>query len=502
MRSLAVTRSSLLFALVLLAPWIQAQPPASTGTEVEARLLFRQGHFEAAEDAFEKLVERQPAPGAYAGLVQSLLKQEKVEAAERESRRALDLLPRSALLHAMRGDVLFRRGLIEEAQDEYDQSLKIDETCGRAWLGRGRVDAALSRRKRSREAFSKAHELDGDDGDILYQWAVVQDYPQNIQALESHLAAYRSDAETERHEREYLDVLKAIAGRNTWILASEIAPSDIKLEQMLIGPGQVRGVGLKVRFNDTASARLLLDTGAGGITIGRKMAEKIKAKRLSAHSLEGAGDSGPVKGYMAWVDKITIGEIEFHDCVVNVSSKNGIGDEEGLIGANVFQKFLTTIDFPAYKLRLRLLPEAAAEADNVQRPPEIAEFSQVFRFGHLLLMPTRVGDSAKGLFALDTGARVNTISPGLARQVSKLYESNVRVSGVSGFVKNVYTTDKARLQFSRFRFPEDEIITFDVPAIDKDVGTEVSGFIGFTSFRDMKVSIDYRDGLVNFDYKP
>jgi hypothetical protein len=187
---------------------------------------------------------------------------------------------------------------------------------------------------------------------------------------------------------------------------------------------------------------------------------------------------------------------------VNVSSKNGIGDEEGLIGANVFQKFLTTIDFPAYKLRLRPLPEATAEADNGQRPPEIAEFSQVFRFGHLLLMPTRVGDSARGLFALDTGARVNTISPALARQVSKLYESNVRVSGVSGFVKNVYTTDKARLQFSRFRFPEDEIITFDVPAIDKDVGTEVSGFIGFTSFRDMKVSIDYRDGLVNFDYKP
>jgi hypothetical protein len=232
------------------------------------------------------------------------------------------------------------------------------------------------------------------------------------------------------------------------------------------------------------------------------MAEKIKAKRLSNHSLEGAGDSGPVKGYMAWVDKIVIGDVEFHDCVVNVSSKNGIGDEEGLIGANVFQKFLTTIDFPAYKLRLRPLPEAAAEADDGQRPRETAEFSQVFRFGHLLLMPTRVGDSASGLFALDTGARVNTISPALARQVSKLHESNVRVSGVSGFVKNVYTTDKARLQFSRFRFPEDEIITFDVPAIDKDLGTEVSGFIGFISLRDMKVSINYRDGLVNFDYKP
>jgi tetratricopeptide (TPR) repeat protein len=489
-------------AVILLAAWVQAQPPASPGGEAEARLLFRQGHFQAAQDAFAKLIERQPTPGAYAGLVQSLLKQEKVDAAEAQSRDALELLPQSALLHATRGDVFFRRGLIDEAQGEYEKALKIDEKCGRAWLGRGRVDAALSHRKRSREAFTKAHELDGDDGDILYRWAVVQDYPENVAGLETHLAAYRSDADTERHEREYLDLIKAIAGRKIWILASGIVPSEIKLEQMLIGPGQVRGVGLKVRFNDIASARLLLDTGAGGITIGRKMAEKIKAKRLSDHSLEGAGDSGPVKGYMAWVDKITIGDVEFHDCVVNVSSKNEIGYEEGLIGANVFQKYLTTIDFPAYKLRLRPLPEAVTEAENAQRPVETDGFSQVFSFGHLLLMPTRVGDSARGLFALDTGAHVNTISPALARQVSKLHESSVRVSGVNGFVKNVYTTDKARLQFSRVRFPEDEIITFDVPAIDKDLGTEVSGFIGFTSLRDMKVSIDYRDGLVNFDYKP
>src|SRR5215831_6445021 len=138
MRSLAVTGSRLLFAVFLAALLVQtqAQPPDPAGTEADARLLFRQGHFQAAEDAFERLIEREPAPGVYAGLVQSLLKQEKVEAADRESSRALELLPQSALIHAMRGDVLFRRGWIDEAQGEYNKALKIDEKCGRAWLGR------------------------------------------------------------------------------------------------------------------------------------------------------------------------------------------------------------------------------------------------------------------------------------------------------------------------------------------------------------------------------
>src|SRR5262249_61586168 len=83
---------------------------------------------------------------AYAGLAQTLLKQDDVAAAEETSREALRTFPASALAVATRGDVLFRRGLIAEAQGQYAAALQLDDKCARAWLGQGKVDDALARR--------------------------------------------------------------------------------------------------------------------------------------------------------------------------------------------------------------------------------------------------------------------------------------------------------------------------------------------------------------------
>ncbi len=502
LRSCTVAKLWSMLLAVLLAPLALAQIPAPGDAQAAARLLFRQGDFAGAAAAFQKMIDRQPSADAHVGLVQSFLKLDDIQAAEENSRRALEQFPQSPLMHATRGDVYFRRGLMAEAQGEYETALKMDPKCARAWLGRGQIYSAASRRKQSRAALSRARELDPNDGDTWYSWAAGLSYPENVTELEKHMTEFRSDAERERHEHEYVDFLKALAGRKVWIPAREINHSEINLEQIVIVPGHVRGVGMKVRLNDLATVSLLLDTGASGILIGLKLAEKIKARKLSDYSLEGVGDSGPAKGYFAWVDKITIGDFEFHDCVVHVSSKNNVTAEDGLIGADVFDKYLVTVDFPAAKLRLNPLPEPTIKEADEPFAPQTGSFTQVFSFGHLLLMPTQVGDTAGGLFALDTGAVTNSISLGLARQVSKVRDSNVPVKGISGSVKNVFTTDQAVLQFSRFRQPHEDITTFDVHSLSKDLGTEVSGMIGFTTLKKMKLIINYRDGLVDFDYKP
>jgi hypothetical protein len=122
--------------------------------------------------------------------------------------------------------------------------------------------------------------------------------------------------------------------------------------------------------------------------------------------------------------------------------------------------------------------------------------------GHILLMPTSVGDTAHGLFALDTGASTNSISPALARQVSTVRDSRVPVNGMSGRVQNVYSADQTTLQFGRFRQTHEDIVTFDVHGLSKDLGVEVSGFIGFPTLKKMKLLIDYSSGRVDFEYKP
>src|SRR5438445_187329 len=93
---------------------------------------------------------------------------------------------------------------------------------------------------------------------------------------------------------------------------------------------------------------LLVGTGSSGVSITRKLAEKIGASKLSEQALEGVGKSGPAVGYKAWVDKVVIGDLEFHDCFVQATPRE-IAEVDGIIGMDVFSKYLITLDMPARK---------------------------------------------------------------------------------------------------------------------------------------------------------
>ena len=46
------------------------------------------------------------------------------------------------------------------------------------------------------------------------------------------------------------------------------------------------------------------------------------------------------------------------------------------------------------------------------------------------------------------------------------------------------------------------MVTIDLSGVSKNLGIEVSGFLGFSTFRQLEMKIDYRDGLVQFVYDP
>jgi tetratricopeptide (TPR) repeat protein len=512
-------RTIIVLALAALSQPVAGQVAATLSS---AQTLFNQGKFQEAATAYRAIIKQDKSSAlAYSGLVRSLLKLDDVSAANQESETAVSALPQSSLVHAVRGDVFFRYGFFLLAEREYTSALAIDDKCGHAILGLARVYSAQSRRSKAREFFARARELDPEDGDALYYWAITLPYPKNVEALEKHLANFRDDPERERHEHEYMDLIKALAGRRVWIPARDVDHTEMKLETILapaprssaqpqtMNPGPsmaLRGLGLRVKLNEATVKTLLLDTGASGVVIKKSLADKIGARRVSAQSLEGVGSSGAASGYTAWVDKIIIGDLEFHDCIVRVSMKDNMGDIDGLIGADVFDQYLVTIDFPGRKLLLNQLPQSgpriAGEGPGVAETEATPSVTRVFSFGHLLLMPTRVGATADGLFFIDTGAFSNIISPGMASQLGQVRDSALPVQGASGQVKDVHTAPGAVLHFSRYSQPAEDLPAVDLHPQSKDLGTEVSGIVGFSTLRKMKIVINYRDGLVDFDYKP
>jgi Tfp pilus assembly protein PilF len=481
---------------VLVGPLSLGAQDATTADVAAARQQFRQGDFKAAAAAFRKIIEHDPSPQAWAGLIQSLLKLDDVKSATESSQKALEVFPQSALVHAVRGDVEFRRGLMSKAAEEYRTALKIDPSCARALLGQGKLDAVMAHRARAKEEIAKAHELDPDDGDALYEWAVRQAYPADIAGLEKHLAEFRNDAEAERHERDHLELLKALAGRKVWILRSDVTRSELKIEPMLVGTQFMRrGFGLRVGFNERGFAMLLVDTGASGVTISRKFAEKIGARKLSDQEVEGVGRGGGMHAYTAWVDKVTIGELEFHDCFVHVTPQP-IPETDGIIGTDIFQNFLVSLDFPGHKLRLEPLPPLAGSGDDPPGQPQ--RLSQAMAFGHLLLLETRTGEKTSGLFVLDTGSNINTVSPELSKGIYEMRPFNSSGMGMSGAANISSVAENVNLEFAQTRRRGQRLFTVDLHNISKDLGTELSGQIGFSALQEGSVVINYRDGLVGF----
>ena len=379
-----------------------------------------------------------------------MLRQQKLDEAMDAVNAALAPPANAAALLAAKGDVQFRRGEMSDAEVSYLTAKKLDPKEVHAYLGLARLYGSYSLYRRAYDQLQSAHEIAPDDIEVQRAWLRMLPRKERLAAMEAYLGGPHPDDEEEtKWMTEYLGFLKATVDKpvHACRLISKVEQTETKLETMY---GQdihrVRGIGLSVRLNDR-NAHLLLDTGAGGIMVNRKLAEKAGLTPISAVHYGGVGDKGLQSGYTAVADHIRIGELEFQDCVVSVSDKGSVADEDGLIGADVFGRYLIDIDLPGMRLKLSPLPkrpedtvaptslnsEGEEQSNAEQREdsekngtstvqnsptptlkparrlprdrylaPEMADWTKVFRFGHTILVPTSVNDSKAMLFGLDT----------------------------------------------------------------------------------------------------
>jgi tetratricopeptide (TPR) repeat protein len=531
-----------------------AKPVGDNPDLIAADQLYKAGKFAQAAEKYQALLKVDAElPAAEAGLIESLLHEQKIDEASAEAIKALNAQPNSAALLAAMGDVQFRLAKMPEAERSYFKALQIDKRELRACLGLVRLYRAYSLYRKAYDALRVAHQIAPSDPEVQRLWFSRLSRRERMAAIEAYLAGpHPDDPEETRSLQHYLEFLKATVDKpvHACRLVSKVEHTDTNLQPMFHDPKHIEGYGLAVKLNDR-NTHLLLDTGASGILIGRKSAEKAGLTRISDIHVWGIGDTGAQNGYLAVADHIRIGELEFADCVVTVSDRTPLADEDGLVGSDVFSSYLIDIDFPAEKLRLSPLPkrpdektaptalktegessstpeddsdEAAADqkaqstadasttAKTALAPslpkdryvaPEMKSWSPVFHFGHQLLIHTEVNDSKPMLFLIDTGANTTFLSIRAARQVTKVNSDPwAHVGGVSGTVAKVYRANKATLRFSRFSKDDQDVLTFDLSNLCRDTGTEVSGILGFEVLGMLHVKIDYRDGLVDFTYEP
>lgn len=488
---------------------------------------------------------------AQAGLSLSLLHSGKIDEAQQTVLSALGAHPDSARLMTVLGKVRFRRGEMGEAEQAFQTALQIDQKNVGAYLGLARLYRSLSLYAHSYAALKKAHDLDPKDPDVQLMWLETLPRRDRLTALDAYLAGTHPQTSEQNGLQRYADYLRKTHDDppHACKLVNDTEQTNIKLEYVhyvFLGATETRmgltdvspnrqyidGLGVELKVNNHDQV-LLLDTGASGIIINRKAANGMGLKRISDIKYGGIGDEGERTGYMALADRIKIGPLEFRDCVVTVTDKSTMSqtDAQGLIGADVFASYLVDIDAPQKVIRLSPLPKRpgdekittvlntegetpeflvvsnGAEISETYHPKDryvasdMTTWTPVFRFDHMLLVPTRLNTSKPLLFLMDTGAFENLLATRAARSSGKVAASSMEIEGASGKVNQVYRAEKVELAFARFHQSNINTVAFDFSTMNNSAGTEISGALGFDLLRMLEIKIDYRDGLVDFVYR-
>jgi predicted aspartyl protease len=508
----------------------------------DAEEAFLHGDYDHAIELYQQQLQKEPnSPELTAGLAEALLRQQKFADAQTLVEKALAQIPQSSVLMTSLGEVQYRAGKPWLAVSSAENAVKLDPCNPQARLLESRMLRLNSYYASAAGELATAHALDPTNPRIRSRWLETLPLKDRIAELEAYLASPNGeDPETLKSLRFHLAYLQqaALQPHKACRLVSQADTANIPFASLMQDATHIRAFGLTVKLNDH-DARLQIDTGAGGLVLSRATADHAGLKQYSENEVSGIGSQGNRSAYTAFADDIKIGPLEFKDCAVEVLDKGHAipGNGDGLIGMDVFSRFVVTLDYPERKLLLSPLPARPGDTNeskptlettgtaNPEAPhdatdagpapkrvtrgpfdryvaPEMENWTRVYRVGHNLLVPAVLNDSSPRLFVIDTGSFSTLVDPEVAREVTKVRnQSAVTVRGINGKVDKVYSADDITFKFANMSQRVPNAVSISTAGMSKNMGTEVGGLIGITALGQLTISIDYRDGLVKFVYE-
>jgi len=496
--------------------------------ETPAGRAFNERNYSKAEALYRALATIATKDSDYAdatqGLVQSLLEEDKTLDALNVATNALKLHPDNAVLLDAEGEALFRRGETNRAAIAWNDAAKADYCNGRVHFDMARFFHLNAEYLSEQRQLDLAHQLAPHNNAINRARNATTSTESNedrIARLQERLEGNQLSPDSKAALQRTIDVLRA-ESKGSCEIVHAVPSAQIPIVPIGTSDVEIRGAGLDLLLNGK-KRRMLLDTGASGLLLSRAAA-RAAGLITEAEALGGGiGDQGPQKEFLAHVDNIKVGEMEFHNCLVRITNKGDVTGVDGLVGPDIFSSYVVTLDIPSRVVRLDPLParpdetasttasldtsgadvEAEAAPRNRYVAPEMATWTKIFRSGHLLIFPTNINGGSTRLFVMDTGASGDgLVSIEAAKEVTSVGASDYIMTGVSGTVNDVKSADNITIVFGGMREKLRDVPAIDLSQFTRGAGTEISGFIGFSTLAELIISIDYRDSLVHVAYDP
>lgn len=479
---------------------------AGAPSKEDAQKALYAARWAEAAEMYRQILAVEPGWGpGWDALVRALLEAYETPEAYAAADEALKNAPDSAGALTASGRVLYRRGEMPKAEGAFNDALRRDPHCAAALEGLARIYALLARYRMAEHFALAAYRAQPDDPELMIAYANSLRGAEHISALERALAIFDPTTREAHALEAHIAADKALGDRKVRVQTTPYQEYEFKLMELLSDPRHSSGAGLRVRFNDRYTGTLLLDTGASGIALSPKAAQKAGMEQLEQAGSEtyGMGDAKARESYGYLAREVRVGDLAWSNYPVHVFDTARDPDRDGIIGPDVFARFLTELDFP--RMTMRLIPRAVGPPgengpQDSANPP--AGFHNIYRLGHMLLIPVFVNDGPRRLFLLDSGASQNVIDTDTAAAETKVYgDSTVEVRGVQGKVEKVSRADHIRLTFAGMRQENPGLLAVSLRRMSDHTGIEESGILGMPVLRQLKVTIDYADAAVKLDYE-
>jgi predicted aspartyl protease len=275
-----------------------------------------------------------------------------------------------------------------------------------------------------------------------------------------------------------------------WLGGLMLAAGDggvhrVALHEVRDAAGQLSGLAVDVRV-DGHRLRLLLDTGAANVVMGRRAADRIGLKLGGRTSMVGMSSQAVVGSWKA-AGEVRVGSLTLGNVPIRVTEIPPVADVDGLLGANLFDQFLFDLDPGRRTLTLRPVPDEPDERGLPLR-----------RKGHLLFVEAECNDRVTGYALLDTGAAYSAVAEQLAWQVNgPLSADFVPVRGVAG-VGTVQRLSPVQFEIGTRKWLDRGPLALNLRAFEDRAGWPVTAVIGFPVLRQSRLRLDFQHATVRF----
>jgi tetratricopeptide (TPR) repeat protein len=442
-----------------------------------------------------------------------LLSSGRIEDAEKLIRKSLIQHTDAAAqaeLYPVLGDALFQRADFESAGIAYRAAVERNPRGARAWWGLGRIELTQFRRKNARDLFSRAFGLDPRDPEIILSYLEFAGDAASRSTLLRNVVQLTRQTDIPRAEQSQgqLALEDRLKGLQPGRMTSPYQAYTIRLSTFQpVGP-KTDGVLVPISIDGGRTLRLLLDSGARGITIAARSAKNLHLEPILESSIGGLGTSGSMEASLTIAKTVAIGQLHFENCVVEVTRESLTNGADGVIGMNLFEAFRIKLDARNKTLELTPFEDQLPALETTKaglspwsgydRPAPRTNTSTavpVYGFRHFLLVRTKA-NGHEGLFLVDTGSAVTSLAREFAPPVLSI-ASTPLLHGAGGDVSDARRISPVTLEIAGRKFVDSEPVSMDLGHISQRQGVRISGILGYSALSRVPVTFNYRDGLVD-----